>query len=226
MCDRCPLLCYTCSGLWLLGAIAWNLGSLGTTIDLRYLSNVFSLFTEGEVPTPQSRYLPPSQGTYPLTKVPTPYPGQDGGRGTPRYLSPASQPRYLPSVQVRMGKGVPQVTNHPPKVPTPPPKVPTLLPWNRTTYGVLTILMSFRPVDCIQQNSCAQIEYFREKYSFWIALQWQAVISSIWMQPLNILVSYSIRANEGLHQFMSYWFGLKSLQPLIPKGWERVKRNK
>ena len=59
------------------------------------------------------RYLPPA-------KVPTPWPGQDGGGGIPRYL-PTSQVRTGDGVvrsttpgQVRMGEGVAKVPNHQP----------------------------------------------------------------------------------------------------------------
>ena len=53
------------------------------------------------------------------SKVPTPWPGQNGGGGTPRYLPLPPQPRYLPPGQVRTGV---------PKVPT-----PTRLGWGRGT---------------------------------------------------------------------------------------------
>ena len=95
---------------------------------------MFSVFSQGRgegyltpLPSPGqdggggiSRYLPPSQGTYPPVQV------RRGG--TPKYLPP--WPRYLPPVQVRMqGGGTPRYL--PPSQPRYPP------PQDKPAHGVL-----------------------------------------------------------------------------------------
>ena len=129
--------------------------------------NVFSLFTGGrgysKVPTPLPRYLPPvqirtgwregvPQGTYPRprhllsTKVPTPCPGQGGGRGVQGTYPPSSSgwgrgyPKVPTPVQVKTGgEGVLQGTYPPPRFLHPIPVC--LLRSCRRTFLFITVFI-------------------------------------------------------------------------------------